>query len=156
MATFDDPFDCATGSFFDWLRENEPELLSAAEKEPKAWPHTRPAPSPSPSHIDTDMSVDEDWYLAVNPDAADAVRTGICTSALDHYMRIGVREGRLPANIAVDEDFYLAAYPDVKNAISSGDIQSAQVHFDHNGYKEGRQAYPGHSTSVPIDAQAIM
>ena len=155
MAAFADPFYCGTGSFFEWLEENEPELLGGAAQDPKSWSDTRPAPSPSPSHVDTDMSVDEDWYLAANPDAADAVRTGTCASALDHYLRIGMREGRLPAYIAVDEDFYLGAYPDVKNAISSGDIQSAQVHFDHHGYKEGRQAYPGHFTSRQIVARAI-
>ncbi len=42
-------------------------------------------------------SFDEDYYLAHSPDAAESIRKGEVRSALDHYARVGVEEGRRPA-----------------------------------------------------------
>ncbi|MFH1027058.1 MAG: tetratricopeptide repeat protein, partial [Pseudomonadota bacterium] len=42
-------------------------------------------------------SFDEDFYLAHSPDADEAIRQGYLRSALDHYARVGIEEGRRPS-----------------------------------------------------------
>ena len=39
---------------------------------------------------------DEDWYLERYPDVADSVKNGLIPSALEHFLRHGKEEGRLP------------------------------------------------------------
>lgn len=40
--------------------------------------------------------VDQDWYLSAYSDVRDAVSAGEYRDGLDHYLRYGMREGRLP------------------------------------------------------------
>ncbi|MEI6213378.1 MAG: hypothetical protein WCP10_04665 [Desulfuromonadales bacterium] len=40
---------------------------------------------------------DVDFYLAHSPDANEAIQQGYLRSALDHYARVGIEEGRRPA-----------------------------------------------------------
>lgn len=42
------------------------------------------------------LEFDEAWYLARYADVAEAVDSGIVGSGLEHYIRHGLREGRLP------------------------------------------------------------
>lgn len=74
---------------------------------------------------------DEAWYLAQNPDVAQA---GV-EPAL-HYLRHGGFEGRDPGP-NFSSAFYLAAYPDVKAARIN-----PLVHYLLNGEREGRQRQP--------------
>jgi hypothetical protein len=43
-----------------------------------------------------DFDFDEEWYLSKYPDVAIAIGAGRVKSALDHYVRHGKHEGRLP------------------------------------------------------------
>lgn len=88
------------------------------------------------------VEVDEEWYLAQNPDIAEAVREGRAKSARDHYIHDGYFEGRQPFPITVDEDWYLAEYPEVAEAMKAGAVESAQQHFEAHGYREGRRPFP--------------
>jgi radical SAM protein with 4Fe4S-binding SPASM domain len=49
----------------------------------------------------TDFPFDESFYLAGYPDVAEAVRSGVCESGLDHYLRFGRHEGRRGAPVAL-------------------------------------------------------
>jgi hypothetical protein len=84
------------------------------------------------------MEFDESWYLARNPDIADAVQAGTFKSGKEHFLSDGYFEGRQPCPIVVDAAWYLAQYPEVAEAIEAGRMTSAQQHFDEHGYREGR------------------
>ena len=88
------------------------------------------------------IDVDEDWYLAQNPDIAEAIRAGTTESAKRHFVEYGYFEGRLPFHIAVDERWYLLQNPDVAENVRRGVVESAQRHFELNGYREGRLPFP--------------
>ena len=74
---------------------------------------------------------DTDWYLAQNPDVAEA---GI--NSLLHYLHPGVQEGRDP-NPLFDTDWYLAQNPDVARAGIN-----PLLHYLHPGVQEGRDPNP--------------
>jgi hypothetical protein len=84
------------------------------------------------------IDVDEDWYLAQNPDIAQAIAAGTTKSAKQHFVEHGYFEGRLPFPITVDEQWYLSQNPDVCENVRKGTVKSAQRHFDTDGYREGR------------------
>ena len=44
----------------------------------------------------TRVVVDSDWYLSTYPDVRDAVSAGQYRDALEHYLRYGMAEGRMP------------------------------------------------------------
>ena len=94
------------------------------------------------NHVEQ-VAIDEKWYLSRYPDVADALRTGIIKSAVEHYCHSGYFEHRLPYQILVDVKWYLAEYSDVESAIRQQIYRSAQEHFEEIGYREGRHAYPG-------------
>lgn len=81
---------------------------------------------------------DEKWYLASNPDIAQAVRRGDILSAKAHFVEHGYIEGRSPEYTIVDEEWYLTEYPDIAEGIELGEIGSAQEHFEKHGRDEGR------------------
>jgi hypothetical protein len=66
--------------------------------------------------------VDEAWYLATNPDVAEAIADGIVQDAKDHYISAGYYEHRMPYEIRVDGEWYLAQYADVQEAVKTGKI----------------------------------
>jgi hypothetical protein len=84
------------------------------------------------------ISVDEDWYLAQNPDIAQAIEAGTTASAKQHFVDHGYFEGRLPFRILVDETWYLLQNPDVAENVRNGIVESGQRHFELDGYHEGR------------------
>jgi hypothetical protein len=88
------------------------------------------------------IDVDEDWYLAQNPDIAEAIVAGTTESAKRHFVEHGYFEGRLPFRIAVDERWYLLQNPDVAENVRKGVVASGQRHFELNGYREGRFPFP--------------
>jgi hypothetical protein len=83
-------------------------------------------------------NVDEDWYLAQNPDIAQAIVAGTIKSAKQHFAAHGYFEGRLPFRMFVDERWYLLNNPDVAENVRNGTMESAQRHFELDGYQEGR------------------
>lgn len=100
-----------------------------------------PVPHPKPLSVSCDY-FDEAWYLATNPDVADAIQRGFLNSAAEHFIWFGCHEGRMPREIIVDEQYYLEVYDDVRKAIQAGEIRSAQHHFEARGYWEGRKSAP--------------
>ena len=70
-------------------------------------------PQPNPTVFD------EEFYLATNPDVAEAVAGGAFPSGLEHYRQFGGNEGRNP-NPSFDEAFYLQNNPDVAAAVEGG------------------------------------
>ncbi len=78
---------------------------------------------------------DELFYLANNPDVAQAVRQGQFRDGREHYERLGRNEGRAPM---FDEQFYLARYPDVAIAIRSGQVRNAFEHWQRFGRAQNR------------------
>jgi V8-like Glu-specific endopeptidase len=77
---------------------------------------------------DPSENFDTTFYLACNPDVADA---GI--NPLDHYLSWGQHEGRLPN---VDAQDYLTRYPDVAEFFTG----TAAMHYALWGQYEGRIA----------------
>lgn len=76
-----------------------------------------------------------DWYLAQNPDVAQAVRQGLITVE-EHFELFGAAEGRAPGPL-FDPHSYLANHPDVAQAVAAGLI-TAYEHFTQFGAAEGR------------------
>jgi hypothetical protein len=85
------------------------------------------------------VEIDEAWYLSVNGDVGHAVKSGVFSSARDHYVSSGYFEDRLPRPVVVDEAWYLSTYTDVADAIKRGKFETAQQHFNIAGFKEGRR-----------------
>lgn len=91
---------------------------------------------------------DENHYLDLYPDVADALLHGRFVDARHHYVEFGYFEDRLPFPVEVDEIFYFQTYPDIEAEVSAGTMPSAQVHFELYGYKEGRLPRAGWSLSA--------
>jgi hypothetical protein len=81
---------------------------------------------------------DEAVYLALNPDVAEAVRTGDFASGAAHFEAHGRQEGRShspPADF--DQAAYLARYPEVAAEVAAGRIASAGLHYVKFGRAQG-------------------
>lgn len=102
-----------------------------------------------------EITVDVDWYLSAYPDARDAIRAGRYRDAMDHYLTVGIRDGRLPTEPAVDEMWYRLRYPDVAEAIGKGTIRSAKHHYAQWGYREGRFPNADHPAAKGITSPPI-
>ncbi len=95
----------------------------------------------------TPQTFNEQAYLAVNPDVAEAVRLGKMRSGWNHFKKFGHIEGRRQKvaedELATPENFdearYLAVNPDVRQAIELGQFLSARAHFDEFGRTQGRR-----------------
>jgi len=88
-------------------------------------------PQPNPTVFD------EEFYLATNPDVAEAVAGGAFPSGLEHYRQFGGNEGRNP-NPSFDEAFYLQNNPDVAAAVEGGAFESGFEHYTRHGSTENR------------------
>jgi len=82
--------------------------------------------------------VDSDWYLKINPDIQTAIEAGKVESAEAHYVGWGFYEHRMPYEIVVDESWYQEQYPDIREAIAKSLFASGREHFYLAGFKEGR------------------
>jgi hypothetical protein len=91
--------------------------------------------------LEMDQFFDETLYLQANPDIFSAVRSGALASGYDHFVAVGITEGRDPG-VLYDEAYYLAQNPDVAAAIAAGVISSGLQHFVFNGHREGRDPIP--------------
>lgn len=89
---FSDPYLTENDSYYSWLTQNRPALMSAIRLSP---PRARQA---------FQELFDEQFYLASHPDASEAVGTGKFANALDHYIRIGSRLNYDP------NEFFVSTY----------------------------------------------
>jgi len=76
---------------------------------------------------------DENWYLARNPDVAEAIEAGLISSAFEHFNLYGKFEGRAPGPLFNQAD-YLAANRDVAAAVGSK-LTNAYDHFIQYGVR---------------------
>ena len=88
---------------------------------------------------------DEETYLALYPDVAEAVKAGVFGSGYDHWLTHGEKEGRIatyktPPGIPADfdESGYLALNPDVAEDVRAGLYASGYEHWKRRGAKERR------------------
>lgn len=101
---------------------------------------------------DTDLegpAVDDTFYLADNPDVAEAVESGVLSSASAHFQAFGNAEGRSP-NALFDTEVYLANNPDVAAAVDDGQL-TAWDHFDTYGWREGRNPSDWFATPLYLE-----
>ncbi|XKH59404.1 hypothetical protein LG290_12025 [Halomonas sediminis] len=77
----------------------------------------------------------EEYYLAQNPDVAEAVANGTIQSGLSHWENMGFKENRNP-NENFNTAEYLEANPDVAAAVQDG--MNPLNHFLNLGAAEGR------------------
>lgn len=103
---------------------------------------------------------DETYYLATNPDVAQAIALGVFSSGLAHFTEFGRLENRNPS-LFFDTNYYLSTNPDIGPAIAAGTIPSALDHFVEFGQQEGRVPIPLFNSNYylaqnPDVAQAVL
>ncbi|TAD89649.1 MAG: hypothetical protein EAZ99_09690 [Alphaproteobacteria bacterium] len=94
---------------------------------------------------------DASWYSSVNTDVARAITARTVTSAFEHFLAVGQREGRSP-NASFDPTAYLQANPDVAAAVRTGLFTSGFEHFLLFGAAEGRRPSARFSAQDYLDA----
>ena len=82
---------------------------------------------------------DETYYLAHNPDVAQAIQTGQFANGFGHFLRAGLFEGRNPSSY-YSEAFYLANNADIQAEIAQGRLTSGLPHYLLTGHRENRIA----------------
>jgi len=87
---------------------------------------------------------DEQFYCEANPDNPDVATREI--SPLEHYLSVGVFEGRRP-NRLFDSAYYLSTYADVAKA----GVNSV-LHYFLKGAEEGRDPSVEFDTSYYVEA----
>ncbi|MGD1928409.1 MAG: cadherin-like domain-containing protein [Leptolyngbyaceae cyanobacterium] len=80
---------------------------------------------------------DENFYLSQNLDVASAVAAGGFSSGYQHFVTLGINEGRNPS-VLYNEAFYLSNNVDVANEVANGSLASGLAHFLNSGHIEGR------------------
>jgi hypothetical protein len=85
----------------------------------------------------TNPLFDENYYLSVYPDVAQAVAAGTIASGYDHYLQYGQYEGRNPSPYWA-ESWYLQENPDVAAAVKTGAVSSGFMHYYLYGQYENR------------------
>jgi len=90
--------------------------------------------------LDPSTLFDESFYLATNPDVAQAVTNGNFTSGFDHFNRLGELERRDPSAL-FDTTYYLDENSDVVAAVERNEV-TAFDHFILFGQEEERNPSP--------------
>jgi hypothetical protein len=83
------------------------------------------------------QTFDSSYYLSNNQDVLNAVLSGQFTSAEQHYVLFGEREGRMPSAF-FDPTGYLANNADVFAAVQSGVFSTGLEHYELYGAAEDR------------------
>ena len=125
------------------LTQTQPATTQPATTQltPTQLTQTQPATTqPDPTLI---SNVNEQEYLAENPDVAAAVARGEFKSGAEHYARFGATEGRTPnarvtTSGTINPESYLEANPDVAAAVARGEFVNAKQHYELYGRAEGR------------------
>jgi len=89
----------------------------------------------------TSALFDPDFYLAVQPEVALQLASGLYASPLEHFIRVGLAAG-FAFCPDFDRHFYLIHHPDVGQAIADGTVPSAEWHYVFQGAREGRPPNP--------------
>ncbi|MFB2976275.1 hypothetical protein [Microseira sp. BLCC-F43] len=85
---------------------------------------------------------DERFYLERNPDVRAAVASRSIGSALEHFQRFGIGEGRVLVSSQWNESEYLRLNPDVAAAVARRELASGLQHFILYGENERRPGAP--------------
>ena len=85
---------------------------------------------------------DERFYLDRNPDVRAAVASRAIGSALEHFQRFGIQEGRVLVSSQWNESEYLRLNPDVAAAVGRRELASGLQHFILFGENERRGGAP--------------
>ncbi|GFE68732.1 bifunctional metallophosphatase/5'-nucleotidase [Chroococcus sp. FPU101] len=80
---------------------------------------------------------DETYYLSEYPDVQTAVSNGQYSSGYEHYINLGLNEGRNPSTL-YNESYYLTSNPDVANAVATGIFSTGFQHYVTFGQLERR------------------
>jgi hypothetical protein len=83
--------------------------------------------------------LDAQYYLASYPDVGAAVSSGARASALDHYVKEGFYQRRLPFRF--DRVAYVRKYVDAALAIAAGEYAHPLHHFVERGRDAGYEPY---------------
>jgi len=78
---------------------------------------------------------DREYYLSRYPDVAQAVQEGKLRDPLEHFMRRGQTEHRVPYQF--DEAFYGRHYPQAERDIAQGLAADLRTHFETIGWFRG-------------------
>ncbi|MFO7031802.1 phosphodiesterase [Limnospira fusiformis CCALA 023] len=92
----------------------------------------------------------ESFYLANNPDVAQAVDLGVISSGFEHFIESGQFQVRQPTPL-YDELYYLTTNPDVAALVNVGAIASGFQHFINFGQRERRNPSILFNTDFYID-----
>lgn len=95
---------------------------------------------------------DEDFYLASNPDIAEAVRSGAWPHGFAHYLAHGQAEGRRPC-ADFDAEWYARAYPAARMETDPGDAAALERHYRERGRYRGY--LPNPRAARPRNAAAM-
>ncbi len=95
--------------------------------------------SEDPSNL-AKLLFDSRYYITQNPDVRAAVSNGLFRSGFEHFIKLGLDEGRSPSQLFADD--YLTNNPDVNAAVKNGIFHSGFQHFIRTGFAEGRQPDP--------------
>jgi GT2 family glycosyltransferase/glycosyltransferase involved in cell wall biosynthesis len=120
-------------------------LVQAQQELNAARPFAQALPRAVPKRKGPEPNFDEAMYLALYPDAAEAVRTRAYKSGYDHLLHIGEAEGKIAPQrhnrVGIppyfDEDAYLQEYPEVVDAIEDGRFLSGFHHWITTGLRNG-------------------
>src|SRR5690349_19130683 len=89
---------------------------------------------------ESDLDFDEEFYLAIYPDVAEAVANGVWPRGYDHYIAHGRSEGRR-RRPDFDPQWYARAYP-LARAEAGTDAAALGRHYQERGLARGYQPHP--------------
>jgi len=106
------------------------------------------APGPPRTRAAHLRAFDEDFYLTLYPDIAEAVANGHFPSGRDHYDMFGFAEGRAPCS-DVDKAWYCQAYPIAAVELGQGEALDPMHHWIETGQFRGYARRPAHHQEPP-------
>ncbi len=83
-------------------------------------------------------NIDEDDYVSLHPDVRGAILAGEIHSGIDHFVRVGYYENRLPGPLSFDPIWYHTHYSDIASRFTRDEENEMREHFFAKGYFEGR------------------
>lgn len=136
--TFDIPETAAAGSYYlVALIDSDNSVAESNEVDNWLW-----SASADVQVVSINPFFDAAYYSAAYADVGAAIVANTVANAYQHFVRVGVADGRDP-NDLFSESQYLAANPDVAAAISDGSFQSGFEHYLLYGGHEGRSPSQG-------------
>ncbi len=84
--------------------------------------------------LDINALYEDSYYLAENPDVAQAVAAGSFTGGFQHFVDFGQYEGRDPGPL-FDTQFYLELYPEVADIVGSSGTSPIQDFIEYGQFE---------------------